>query len=173
MAESVAENQPGAPRMKSRRTLHLVAGTGRVGRWLVCSVLLAAAPISISFFFSPESTTMTSFLARGDFAVLALALVTASLGELLGPDEPPKFIRNILLLACLSIGTAAGYLLSFIAGHAPRMSSQSDARDSLILFITAVILGAASWASTSHLCRARSQDPVSAETEEARGEQEA
>ena len=37
---------------------------GRVSRWLVCSVILAAAPILLSFIFLPRDTSVTTFLAQ-------------------------------------------------------------------------------------------------------------
>jgi hypothetical protein len=148
MEESAAGKQPG----RQERSRHLqVFGVrvDRVGRWLVCSVVLATAPILLSFIFLPQGTSVTSFLAHGDFAVLALALVAASLGELFGPDHPVRWVQTVLALSCVTMAIALMTLLAGIAGHAARLTTEYDARFSVYSLIFAVVVGAISWWSTS------------------------
>src|SRR5260370_11401563 len=125
------------------------AGTGRVCRWFVCSVVLAAAPILVSFLALPRTSTISSLLSHGDFAVLASALAAASLGELIGPSEPPRWIRNILIMACILIFTCAVLLLAGIAGRFARLSPPLDVRFSWLTFLLAALIGAGSWAATA------------------------
>jgi hypothetical protein len=123
-------------------------GIGRISRWFVCSVVLAAVPIFVSFLALPRSSSVTSLLSHGDFAVLAAALAAASLGELIGPSEPPRYIRNMLALACVLLFTFTILLLAGIAGNFARLSPPLDAELSLIAFAIATVIGAASWGAT-------------------------
>ena len=147
MAESVAQDRGKPPSAHTRRQL-IGPAVGRVGRWLVFGVILAAVPILVSFIFLPKTSSATSLLSHGDFAVLASALGGAAIGELLGPDEPPKWLRNILISACILLFAAAIILLASIAGNAGRLSVQQKANYSWLLFIIAVIVGIASMGLT-------------------------
>jgi hypothetical protein len=157
MAESATEGRPQQAGTTSTRWLLIKAGSGRVGRWAVFSVVLAAAPILASFFFLPKSSSVTSLLSHGDFAILAAALVAAAMGELCGPDEPVRWIRNILFSSCIVLFTFTIVLLSGIAGNSPQLSPARDVSYSWISFGVAVIIGAASWALTIHRCMVRGQ----------------
>jgi len=126
------------------------AGCGRVGRWAVFSVVLATAPILASFFYLPQSSSLTSLLSHGDFAILASALVAAAMGELFGPDEPQRWIRNILVSACIVLFTFTIVLLGAIAGNSPRLSPEADVRYSWVSFGIAIVIGIASWGLTVH-----------------------
>jgi hypothetical protein len=148
VTESALKKSSGATSNNNVRWLLLRTGASRVCRWFVCSVVLAAAPILISFFALPKTSSMTSFLSHGDFAVLAAALAAASFGELIGPSEPQKWIRNILLLSCLTLFTFTILLLAGIAGNYARLSAPLEARFSWVSFIIAALIGAASWAAT-------------------------
>src|SRR5690348_14122018 len=103
MADAAAK--PDAAAGDQVRWMLVRAGVGRVSRWFVCSVLLAAVPILVSFLALPRSSSVTTLLSHGDFAVLASALVAASIGELIGPAEPPPGLRNVLVLASLVLFT--------------------------------------------------------------------
>lgn len=85
----------------------------------------------------------------GDFAVLALALVAASLGALFGPDHPVRWLQTILSLSCVTLVVALMALPAGIAGHAARLSARYDARYSIISLIIAVVVGTTAWWSTS------------------------
>lgn len=149
MEESAVGNQPVGRRQRSRRWQLFGVRIDRVSRWLVCSVILATTPILLSFVFLPEDTSVTSFLAHGDFAVLALALVAASLGELFGPDHPARWLQTVLALSCVTMAFALMTLLAGIAGHATRLTPKNDASYSVIALFIAVVVGAVSWWSTS------------------------
>jgi hypothetical protein len=123
---------------------------GRVLRWLVGSVVLAAAPIFVSVIFLPRSVPVSDLLAHGDFAVLAAALVSASLTELLSPDEPTRVVRTVLILGSVLLLVAATVLLCGIAGHAQRLSVSLDVRYSWYVFFVSLALSGASWAVTIH-----------------------
>lgn len=147
--EESSVGQQSRAHVRSRRWQVFGVRIDRVGRWLICSVVLATAPILLSFIFLPRGISITSFLANGDFAILALALVAASLGELFGPDHPARWLQAVLGLSCVMMAIALMTLLAGIAGHASRLTAQYDARYSIISLIIAVVVGAASWWSTS------------------------
>jgi hypothetical protein len=176
MAESATEGQPqqadAKPKSKltSTRWLLVRAGCGRVGRWAIFSVVLAAAPILASFFFLPKSSPVTSLLRHGDFAILAAALVAAAMGELFAPDEPVKWIRNVLISSCLMIFTFTIVLLGGIAGNSPQLSPAKDARYSWMSFGFAVLIGIASWALTINRFVIERNAPQSARPSEAGGD---
>jgi hypothetical protein len=146
--EDPAAAQP-TERVPSRRLQGLGVRAGRVTRWLICSVVLATAPIMLSFVFLPLNVSITSFLAHGDLAVLALALVSAALGELIGPDHPLRWWHTVLSLVCVTFALFLMALLAGIAGHAPRLTAGDEAKYSVLALIIAVVVGAASWWSTT------------------------
>jgi hypothetical protein len=146
MAEAAAK--PDAAAGDQARWMLVRVGVGRVSRWFVCSVLLAAVPILVSFLALPKSSSVTALLSHGDFAVLASALAAASIGELIGPAEPPPGLRNVLVLASLVLFTSTVILLMGIAGNFARLSPPLDATLSLIAFAIATVIGIASWAAT-------------------------
>lgn len=149
MADVVAREQsPSASREQHSRWVLLRAGIGRVSRWFVCSVLLAAVPILLSLLALPPSASVTMLLSHGDFAVLASALAAASIGELLGPTQPSPGVRNMLVLASLLLFTFTIILLAGIAGSFARLTPELDARFSVISFLVATIIGIASWGAT-------------------------
>src|SRR5690348_17761132 len=99
MAGSAAQGH--AKGSSARMRWHLVGkAIGRVCRWIFYGVVLAAIPTAISLAFLPANSSVDSVLSRGDFAILATAMSGAAICELLGPDEPPKWLRNILLSSC-------------------------------------------------------------------------
>jgi hypothetical protein len=148
LTESALKEPPQASSTRNVRWLLLKIALGRVSRWFVCSVVLAAIPILVSFFALPRTSSLTDLLSHGDFAVLAAALTAASIGELLGPWEPPKWIRNILILSCILLFTSAVLLLAGIAGNYARLSPALDVHLSWISFVIATVIGAASWGAT-------------------------
>jgi hypothetical protein len=160
MAETTAA-KPGdrATDGPARSTL-VRAGVGRVSRWFVCSVVLAAVPILVSFLALPKSSSVISLLSHGDFAVLGSALAAASIGELIGPAEPPPGVRNVLVLASLVLFTFTIILLMGIAGSFARLSPSLDATLSLIAFAIATVIGIASWAATVESPSATPRDQV-------------
>jgi len=158
LTESVVKEPSRASSNRRARWLLLRIALGRVCRWFVCSVVLASIPILVSFFALPRTSSVTALLSHGDFAVLASALAAASIGELIGPCEPPKWIRNILILSCILLFTSAILLLAGIAGHYARLSPSLDVRFSWISFAIATIVGAASWAATVERPKAQSSN---------------
>jgi hypothetical protein len=129
---------------------------GRIGRWFICGVILAAAPVAGSLMFLPRNSSAVSVLGHGDIAVLASALVAASLGELVGPDEPVKWIRNLLLLLSICLLFVTVILLVGIAGMAPELTVRASTFYSWITLALAIVLGSLSWGSTTHRCRCES-----------------
>src|SRR5215469_6014848 len=101
MADTAAGGQLTNPRARRGSVLFWASRAGRVGRWLACGVVLAVAPVLISVMFLPNHSSVGALLGHGDLAVLAAALAAASLSELLGPDEPTPWLRNILALSCV------------------------------------------------------------------------
>ena len=148
MAEALAKETRTETRDSHARWMLLRAGIGRVSRWMVCSVLLATAPILLSFLALPKSSSIMTLLSHGDFAVLASALAATSIGELIGPTEPVRWVRNILLLASVTLFTFTIVLLAGIAGGFARLSPPLDASLSMIAFGIAAVIGVASWGAT-------------------------
>jgi hypothetical protein len=151
------EGQPLRADTATMRWLLVKAGCGRVGRWAVFSVALATIPTLASILYLPPSSTLTSLLKHGDFAILASALVAAAMGELFGPDEPQKWIRNVLVSASILLFTCTIVLLGGIAGDSPRLSPEADVRYSWMSFGIAIIIGTASWGLTAHRCSAKTE----------------
>lgn len=125
------------------------AAAGRVGRWFFFGVVLATIPVIISFLWLPKNSSITTLLSHGDLAVIAAALVGLSMGELMGPDEPPqKWIRNIIMCACIMFLLGAIVLLSLIASRGGRLSAGQEVEYSWVLFVASVLVGTASMALT-------------------------
>jgi len=156
----VPEGGPKQADTPAARWLLLKVGCGRVGRWAAFSVALAAVPILISFLALPRSSSMTSLLSHGDFAILASALVAASVGELLGPDEPQRGIRNILIAACFMLFAFTIVLLAGIANNSSQLSPRADVKYSWLSFLVAVVIGAASWGLTVHRSSAHARGGI-------------
>jgi hypothetical protein len=148
---SPAAGTPGKPRDYPGRWPRLKLAIGRVGRWLGCSVVLAALPIVVSFLVLPKSSSMTTFLGHGDFAILASALAAASIGEVIEPGEPARGLRSFFIVTSIIVFTCTIILLAGIAGDFPRLSPSLDAIYSLILFGVAMLLGIWVWAATVEL----------------------
>lgn len=121
---------------------------GRIGRWLFFGVLLAVIPVVISFLWLPKNSSVTTLLSHGDLAVIASALVGISMGELIGPDEPQRWIRNVLMSSCILLLLGSVVLLALIASHAGRFSPNQEVDYSWILFFVSVALGIVSMAAT-------------------------
>jgi hypothetical protein len=130
------------------RWLYIKAATGRAGRLLVCTAVLPALPIAIFFAFYPKSASPTDLLAHGDFAVLAAALTTAALAEVIGPAEPPKGIRNCLILSGMCLYAFTAWILAVIAGDAQRVSPSRDAWLSVISCVLAAFYAVVAWLVT-------------------------
>lgn len=129
--------------------LYVKAATGRVARLLICTAVLPAAPIAIFFIFFPKSASSTELLSHGDFAVLAAALTTAALAEVIGPGEPAnKGLRNLLILSCMCLFAFTTVLLAGIAGDAPRLLPSRAALLSVISCGLATLLAISAWVAT-------------------------
>jgi len=150
MGEAAVQDQPTTAEERATWKLFFVA-VGRMSRWLVFGVALAAVPVLISFVFLPKTSSIAALLDHGDFAVLASALVGSSIGELLGPDEPTKWLRNILISACIVLFAAAIVLLAGIAGNSAQLSTAQRVDYSWLLFVAAVVAGGASMGCTAHI----------------------
>jgi ABC-type transport system involved in multi-copper enzyme maturation permease subunit len=121
---------------------------GRVGRWLFFGVALAIIPVLISFLWLPRNESVTMLLSHGDLAVIASALAGISMGELIGPDEPEKWIRNVLMSSCILLLVGSVVLLSLIASRGGRLTLGQEVAYSWFLFIVAVLIGVASMGAT-------------------------
>ncbi len=140
-----AEKSGGRP----SRWLYVKAATGRVARLLICTAVLPAAPIAIFFIFFPRSSSSTELLSHGDFAVLAAALATAALAEVIGPAEPAnKGLRNLLVLSSTCLFAFTAVLLAGIAGDAPRLPPSRAALLSVISCGLATLLAISAWVAT-------------------------
>jgi hypothetical protein len=144
LAETSSEKSSSRP----SRWAYVRVATGRVARLLVCTAVLPAAPIAIFFVFFPKSSSPTELLSHGDFAVLAAALATAALAEVIGPAEPRKGPRNFLILSCVCLFASTAILLAGIAGDAPRLSPSRDALLSVISCGVATLLAITAWVVT-------------------------
>jgi hypothetical protein len=144
LASTLAENEREHPGPWPARE-----AIGRVGRWFFFAVVLATIPVLISFLWLPKNSSVTTLLSHGDLAVIAAALVGISMGELIGPDEPPqKWIRDVLMCACILFLLGAVVLLSLIASRGGRLSSGQEVEYSFVLFVAAVLVGMPSMALT-------------------------
>jgi hypothetical protein len=158
---AVAQDRPveGSPASGLRLA---IAAIGRIGRWAFYGVALTAIPILISLMFLSGNTAPNSVLSHGDFTVLAAAISGAAMGELLGPDEPAKWLRNLLVTTCCSLLIVAILLLSDIAhvsSLSPEqlnphpwwyLSAKQDVNYSWWLFIASIVTGAAAMGATVH-----------------------
>jgi hypothetical protein len=122
----------------------------RVFRWFFYSVVLAIFPILISFAWLPKNSSVTTLLSHGDLAVIASALLGLSLGEIIGSEElqPLKWLREVLIIACVLFWTASLLLLSFISGNATQFTQAEEVQYSWYLLLAAVVIGIASFAAT-------------------------
>jgi hypothetical protein len=144
-----APHEPaGVPQDRPPRWHYVRAATGRAGRLLVCTAILPAVPLAIFLAFYPKSASPTELLSHGDFAVLAAALTTAALAEIIGPAEPAKGLRNFLLLTGLSLYAFTVWLIAVIAGDAPQLSPARDAWLSVISCGIAALYAVSAWVAT-------------------------
>jgi hypothetical protein len=145
MAAIAAGGEPGA---SAPSPWPMKDAAGRIGRWLFFGVMLAIVPVIISFLWLPRNSSVTMLLSHGDLAVVASALVGLSMGELIGPDEPQRWLRNVLMCSCILLLLGSVVLLSLIASHGGRLSPNQEVDYSWILFSVAVVVGVASMGST-------------------------
>ena len=120
----------------------------RQATWRVCTAVLPAFPIAIFFAFFPKSASATQLLSHGDLAVLAAALATAALAEVIGPAEPPRGLRNFLVLSGMCLYAFTAWLLAVIAGDAAQMSPYRDALLSVISCALAALFAVGAWVAT-------------------------
>ncbi len=122
---------------------------GRVCRWFFFGVVLAMIPILISFAWLPKNSSVTMLLSHGDLVAIAAALAGLSMGELIGPDEPPwKGLRNVLICSCILLLLGSVMLLSVISGNDANFSPGQVVYYSWVLLILTVVIGVASMGST-------------------------
>lgn len=122
---------------------------GRVCRWFFFGVVLAMIPIVISFAWLPKDSSITMLLSHGDLVAIAAALAGLSIGELIGPDEPPwRGLRNVLICSCVLLLLGSVMLLSIISGHNTNFSPGQIVYYSWLLLILTVVIGVASMGST-------------------------
>jgi len=144
MAGVAAPEQPDA-----RAPWPMRVAVGRVCRWFFFGVVLALIPIVISFAWLPKNSSVTMLLSHGDLVAVAAALAGLSMGELIGPDEPPwKGLRNVLICACVLLLLGSVMLLSFISGNDANLSPGQIVYYSWVLLILTVVIGVASMGST-------------------------
>jgi hypothetical protein len=150
LSRSVGDQKSAGSALKDERALQIKESGGRVLRWVVGSVLFSAVPIFVSLLFLPTHTQTSAVFGHGDLAVLATALASASIAELIGPDRPGRAIQGTLIMACVLLLMMTTVLLCGIAAHAQRLSTSLDVRYSWYALFVSLAIGAVSWAITTH-----------------------
>jgi hypothetical protein len=153
------EEPPGKRDGHSERLQYIESAVGRVTRLLAYVVIVPALPILLCFMFLPKTSSVTMFLSHGDFAVLAVALTAAAIAEVLGPEAPKPWARNLLVTSCFILLLLFTVLLAGIAGDASRLTPPLDAVLSLVSFGLAVFAAVTAWAVTTRRQEGMEQAP--------------
>ena len=95
---------------------------------------------------------MADQLSHGDLAVMASAVAGGSICELLGPEPPARWLRNVLMGACVATLIGCTILLMSIGGdmdaivnghlvHSGKLTKSAETKFSTYLLVMAVTTG--------------------------------
>ncbi len=125
---------------------------GSVSRWLFWGIVISGVPIVISLLTAPIGTSVADQLSHGDLAVMASAVAGGSVCELLGPEPPVNWLRNVLLAACVMTLLGSTILLMSIGGdsdtvvnghltHIAKLTKSAETKFSVYLLVIAITAG--------------------------------
>jgi hypothetical protein len=125
-----------------------------VFHWLFYSVALALLPVGLSWLFLPAGDGVGVALSRGELAVLAAALASTGLGEIIREHDR---IVGFERLVALNVGAllAAFLVMTALLGASPKLSQHDAIVASAWLLAVTVCIGARSVARTED---ARTED---------------
>jgi hypothetical protein len=109
--------------------------------WLFYSVGLALLPIVLSWLFLPAGDGLEVALSRGELAVLAAALASTGLGEVVRAHARLASFQG---LVALNVGAllAAFLVMAALLGASPKLSQHDAIIASAWLLLVAILIGA-------------------------------